>query len=321
MNILLTGATGFVGNHLLSALLDAGHVVVSAIRGQNSGLDDRAQQALIQGLTGDQDWYSALVGCELVIHAAARAHIMSDSSVDPLAEYRRVNVDGTLALARQAAKAGVRRFIYLSSIKVNGESTAEGTPFCPETFSLPDDPYGVSKYEAEAGLRKLAEETSMEVVIIRPPLVYGPGVKANFAAMMKWVAKGMPLPLAGILQNRRSLVSLDNLADFILTCAEHPQAGNQTFLVSDGCDISTSGLLALMAEALSVPNRMLPIPVSWLRLAAKLVGKPAIAQRLCGSLQVDISKNKELLGWVPPFSSAECMKKTALAFLENNSNK
>ncbi len=245
-------------------------------------------------------------------------HVMNDSSSNPLEDFREVNTHGTLNLAQQAADAGVKRFIFISSIKVNGESTELGLPFKSDDHFIPTDPYGLSKYEAEVGLRKIAEKTGMEVVIIRPPLVYGPGVKANFAAMMKWVNKGLPLPFGGIKNNKRSLVSVDNLVDLIITCIDHPKAVNQTFLVSDDEDLSTSQLLSNMASALNVPNRLLPIPASWLSLVAKLLGKPAIAQRLCGSLQVDISKTKKLLNWRPPYSTAECMKKTADVFLKNN---
>jgi nucleoside-diphosphate-sugar epimerase len=239
---------------------------------------------------------------------------MKDSSGDPLAECRRVNVAGTLNLARQAAAAGVKRFIFLSSIKVNGEQTLPGQPFTEDDVPAPLDPYSTSKYEAEEGLRELARQTGMEVVIIRPPLVYGPGVKANFLNMMRWLHKRVPLPFAS-LNNRRSLVALDNLIDLIVVCLEHPAAANQTFLVSDGEDMSTTELLQRMAQALGRPARLMPIPASLLEAGAALLGRRDMAQRLCGSLQVDISKAKMLLGWNPPISVDEGLRCTAHGFL------
>jgi UDP-glucose 4-epimerase len=235
---------------------------------------------------------------------------MADKAADPLEEFRRVNVQGTLNLARQAAAAGVRRFVFISSIKVNGEATQLGRSFTADDAPAPLDAYGVSKMEAEQGLRELAAQTGMEVIIIRPPLVYGPGVKANFAAMMRWLQRGVPLPL-GAIHNQRSLVALDNLVDLIVTCHTHPAAANQTFLVSDGEDVSTSELLRRMGQALDRPARLLPVPQSWLKLAAAMVGKSDVAQRLCGSLQVDISKTRQLLSWTPPLSLDQGLKRAA----------
>ncbi|PKH01845.1 nucleoside-diphosphate sugar epimerase [Psychromonas sp. MB-3u-54] len=314
MKIVLTGSTGFLGKALLTKL--ANEPVELIQLGRNKDNKNNPDYIYIKGFDSASQFNLAIYKCDIVIHCAARVHIMDDNSASPLKAFREVNTHGTLNLAQQAADAGVKRFIFISSIKVNGESTEPGAPFKPDTDFIPTDPYGLSKYEAEVGLRKIAENTGMEIVIIRPPLVYGPGVKANFAAMIKWVNKGIPLPLGGITENRRSLVSLDNLVDLIITCIDHPKAANQTFLVSDDDDISTSKLLVRMATALDVPNRMLPIPSSWLTFAAKLIGKPAVAQRLCGSLQVDISKTKELLNWKPPYSTVECLKKTADAFLD-----
>lgn len=315
--IALTGGTGFLGEALLNTLADK-KVKCFGRQIPHKVLQDNFYQGTIDART---DFSAFLKNANVVIHCAARVHIMNDSSPNPLEDFREVNTYGTLNLARQAAEAGAKRFIFISSIKVNGESTEPGSPFKPDDSFVPSDPYGQSKYEAEIGLRKIAEKTGIEVVIIRPPLVYGPGVKANFESMMKWVNKGVPLPLGGIKKNRRSLVSLDNLVDLITICIEQPNAANQTFLVSDDDDISTSELLSRIAIALDCPNRMLPIPGSWLTLAARLIGKQAIAQRLCGSLQLDISKTKELLNWKPPYSTAECMKKTALDFLEKNKKK
>jgi len=313
--ILVTGGTGFIGSHLLRRLFQITKYDLITTSRNIKTVSNCKNTISIQAVTANTDWSDALKDIDTVIHLAARVHVMGDSSADPLSEFRSVNTFGTLNLAKQAADAGVKRFIFISSIKVNGESTELNFPFKPDDTFTPTDLYGLSKYEAELGLRKIAEQTDMEVVIIRPPLIYGSGVKANFASMMKWVNKGIPLPLGGIKENKRSLVSVDNLVDLIVTCIEHPNAANQTFLVSDDDDVSTTGLLQNMAIALGVKSRLLPVPSSWFILAAKLIGKPAISGRLCGSLQVDISKNKALLDWKPPFSSAECMKKTADDFL------
>ena len=240
---------------------------------------------------------------------------MRDEATDPLSEFRKVNVDATLNLAAQAANAGVRRFIFVSSVKVNGESTLPGKAFTAHQVPAPSDPYGISKWEAEQKLRFLASETGMEVVVIRPVLVYGPGVKANFLNMMKWLYKGVPLPL-GAIHNKRSLVALDNLVDLIVTCIDHPRAGNQTFLVSDGEDLSTTELLQRMSRALGKRPRLLPVPAWMLETAANVLGKRSIAQRLCGSLQVDIEHTRERLGWTPPVSVDAALRKTAQHFLE-----
>ncbi|CRM19961.1 UDP-glucose 4-epimerase [Pseudomonas sp. 25 E 4] len=240
---------------------------------------------------------------------------MSDASSDPLTEYRKVNVVGTLKLAEQAAQAGVKRFVFISSIKVNGEGTRPGQPYTADDVPSPCDPYGVSKMEAEQQLRLLAQSTGMEVVIIRPVLVYGPRVKANFRSMMSWLNKGVVLPL-GAIGNQRSLVALDNLVDLIVTCMTHPAAAGQTFLVSDGEDLSTTQLLRRMGAALGKPARLLPVPAMLLEWGAALIGRKSIGQRLCGSLQVDITKARDLLGWVPPTSVSEALKKTAASFKE-----
>jgi nucleoside-diphosphate-sugar epimerase len=242
-----------------------------------------------------------------VVHAAARTHIMQDTVADPLTAFRLVNVQGTLNLARQAAEAGVKRFVFLSSVKVNGELTQMGHPFRENDIPAPQDPYALSKYEAVAGLCRLAEETGMEVVIIRPPLVYGPGVKANFENMIRWVRRGIPLPFAAV-SNKRSFVALDNLVDFIATCIVHPKAANQTFLVSDGEDLSTAELLQRVGLVLGKPMRLFPVPANLLQLAAGLIGKKTMAQRLCGSLQVDISKARDFLDWAPPLSVDEGLR-------------
>jgi nucleoside-diphosphate-sugar epimerase len=233
---------------------------------------------------------------------------MQDDATDPLQAYRDVNANGTLNLATQAAQAGVRRFVFVSSIKVNGEVTRLGKPFTADDLPSPVDPYGVSKREAERGLHEIEVRTGMEVVIVRPPLVYGPGVKANFAAMMRWVARGIPLPL-GAIHNARSMVALDNLVDLLVTCVKHPSAAGQTFLVSDGEDVSTTELLRRTAQTMGKRAPLLPVPAFVLEAGAALVGKRAVAQRLCGSLQVDMAKTQTLLGWRPPLTLDEGLKK------------
>lgn len=265
-------------------------------------------------LSADADWRPALEGVTAVVHAAARVHVMREEAADPLAEFRRANVEGTLALARQAAAAGVERFIFISSIKVNGESTPRDRPFSAADVPQPQDPYGVSKLEAERALGELARETRLEVVIVRPPLVYGPGVKANFFALLKWLQRGVPLPF-GAIRNRRSLVALDNLVDLVATCVEHPAAPGQTLLVSDGDDLSTTELLRRLAHALGKPARLVPVPEPVLIFAARALGAGSIARRLCGSLCVDIAPTRSLLGWAPPLSVDEGLRTAAEAFL------
>jgi nucleoside-diphosphate-sugar epimerase len=309
---LVTGATGFVGRAVCAELARRQYAVRSIVRVHRvsdsvSGaeLSDRVQLDDIGPAT---DWSGALDEVKAVVHLAARVHVMHDSSADPLAAFRAVNVAGTLNLARQAAAAGVKRFVFISSVKVNGESTPPGRAFTEADAPNPQDAYGQSKHEAEQGLRQLSADTGMEVVIIRPPLVYGPGVKANFAALMRAVQRGWPLPL-GAVHNQRSLVALDNLVDFIVTCITHPQAANQTFLVSDGHDLSTTELVRGMAQAAGVRARLLPVPVWALQAGASLLGKGDAVQRLCGNLQVDISKARSLLGWVPPVSVEEGLRR------------
>ncbi len=311
MKALVTGANGFVGRSVWQRL-DAmnGVQAVGSVRGAAAFTDTGTAVVAVGDLSAQTDWSVALDGVEAVVHAAARVHVMDDTSTDPLAEFRRVNVQGTLNLARQAAAQGVQRFVFVSSIKVNGEATLVGAPFSEIDLPAPLDPYGVSKMEAEQGLRQIAAETGMEIVIIRPPLVYGSGVKANFAALMRAVQRGWPLPL-GAVHNQRSLVALDNLVDFIVTCTSHPQAANQTFLVSDGHDLSTTELERGLARAAGVPARLVPVPVWALRAGATLLGKGDAMQRLCGDLQVDISKARQLLGWMPPISVEEGLRRAA----------
>jgi len=252
-------------------------------------------------LLSSTDWRLALNGIKAVVHCAARVHVMNDTSKTPLEEYRQVNVRGTLNLALQAAKAGVRRFIFVSSIKVNGEATLLNHPFTADDLPAPIDPYGVSKLEAEKGLLEIELCTGMEVVIIRSPIVYGPGVKANFASMLIWVARGLPLPL-GHIQNLRSFVALDNLVDLLVTCLTHPAAAGQTLLVSDGEDISTTELVRRTGQAMGKKVLLIPLPASLLKIGSAFLGKEVMMQRLCDSLQVDIEKTRSLIGWNPPIT-------------------
>jgi len=314
MKVLVTGANRFVGNALVTQLLADNLVVIGAVRSKDSILPDGAGRFLILDILDEIHWNSMLEGVTVVIHTAARVHVMDDSVADPLVEFRKVNVDATLNLASQAADTGVKRFIFSSSVKVNGEINQLGQSFQPNYNYRPTDPYGLSKYEAEQGLFVIAEETGMEVVIIRPPLIYGPAVKANFASMIKWINKGIPLPL-GAVKNQRSLVALDNLVSFIIHCIEHPQAANKVFLISDGEDVSTTELLQKVAKAFGKQARLVSVPVSWMSFAARLIGKGDMTNRLFGSLQVDSSKARNLLGWKPVTTMDEQLKKTADAYL------
>lgn len=312
MHVILTGATGFIGSAFLVAAQQRSMKIRSVFRSNEQAKrfgDAKNSAVVVPGIEADTDWSEALVDVDVVVHCAARVHVMNDSIADPLAEFCKVNVAGTLNLAKQAALAGAKRFVFLSSIKVNGEETQPGGPYSAHDVPAPEDAYGLSKAEAEAGLRLLSLETGMEVVIIRPPLVYGPGVKGNFSSLLRWVARGLPLPLGLATTNRRSLVGLDNLVDLILTCVDHPKAANQTLLVSDGEDLSTADLLRRIGKALNRPARLIPVPVRILLIASRLLGKSSIAQRLLGSLQVDISETCTLLNWKPPVSVDEGLRR------------
>ncbi len=313
--VLITGANGFIGNSVVSYLANSPKYEVRvSVRKSTKIFSPLTKVFPNCDISTNTDWKIALEKVDCVIHCAARVHVLNETSTDPLTEFRRINVDGTLNLARQAGNAGVKRFIFISSLKVNGEFTELGKPFFADDIPKPMDPYGISKMEAEQGLRILAAQTGMEVVIIRPPLVYGPGVKANFLSLMRWLDRGLPLPL-GSVHNKRSFTALENLVDLIVRCVAHPAAANQVFLVSDDEDLSTTDLLRRMGKAMGKAPLLFPFPVFFLNTAAKMIRKPGIAQRLLGSLQVSISKTKELINWRPPISVDEALKRTAKHYL------
>lgn len=314
--VLVTGANGFIGKAVCDVLPSRNFNVLRVVRRSlDASHSDDIETISMFELNETTDWSSALEGVDSVVHLAARVHMMNDVSVDPLQEFRRINVALTINLAQQAADAGVRRFIFVSSIKVNGEATSDGQPFKPEDIPNPTDPYGISKLEAEQGLFKLAAKTGLEVVIIRPVLVYGPGVKANFLSIMRWAAKGVPLPF-GSLENRRSLVAIDNLVDLIAISIDHPAADGQIFLVSDGEDITIKNLLSRISLASGVPARLIPVPVIFLKITGRILGQHKVIQRLASSLEVDITKTVQLLGWEPPISVDEGIRR-ALASESN----
>ncbi len=311
MNILVTGANGFVGSALVEHLSTMPEFqVIASMRDPEGVIDTQVKSRFIANLAPDTNWAAGLENIDCVVHTAARVHVMGEVSKKQLAEFRNINCAGTLNLARQAAEAGVKRFVFISSVKVNGEVTIPGEPLNEEVEPSPVDPYGISKREAEDGLRELAKETGLEVVIIRPPLVYGAGVKGNLVKLADLVNKRAPLPL-GAIHNKRSFVALDNLVDFIIVCMTHPQAAHQTFFVSDGTDLSTTELIQHMAKAMDKSLVLLPLPESLLKMIMSVLGRREIAQRLCDSLQIDISKARKVLGWIPPIDVVEGMRRLA----------
>lgn len=304
MTILITGGSGFVGGALARRLVDQG-IRVRTLGRTRPGIATE----FFEGLIDDQQVSSkALEGVDCVVHLAGRAHQLRDTSVDPLESFRAANCRLSEKLATQAIEAGVRRFVFISSIGVNGAFTQDGHPFTEASQAEPHSPYARSKYEAEVALRRLAERSDMELVIIRPPLVYGAGAPGNFSSLMRWVGKGIPLPF-GAVHNKRSLIAVDNLVDLIIRCIDHPAAANELFLAGDGDDLSTTELLRGVADAMGRPVRLIPVPVALLRLAASALGKKGMAHSLLDSLQVDISKARDLLGWEPPVSVEEGLRR------------
>ncbi|MFT6908431.1 MAG: UDP-glucose 4-epimerase [Oleiphilaceae bacterium] len=313
--ILLTGASGFVGAEFAKVADEKDFMVRGAVRSLPEAISVFSELVAVGNISFDTNWQVELDSIDVVIHLAARVHVMQDTANSPLSEFRSINTRATLNLAKQASESGVKRFVYLSSIKVNGESTSAGVQFTTEDVFVPSDPYALSKYEAEQALLALAKETGMEVVIIRPPLIYGEGVKANFASLMKLAGKGLPLPFRGIKYNRRSLVSVYNLVDLIKVCIDHPCAANQIFLVSDDNDLSTSQMVALMAKVQGKHNFSVSIPVWCFRLLGKIFKKDAVVDRLVGSLQLDIEHTKKTLDWVPPYTVEHGFKLAAKKML------
>jgi UDP-glucose 4-epimerase len=314
--ILVTGAAGFVGRALTARLAPRTGVRAATHAAPYEWHHPNLTAFHGKLLSPEEDWSTELDGVDAVVHCAARVHVMRESGGDAAA-YRRINVEGTLNLARQAAAAGARRFIFLSSIKVNGECTLPDRPFTADQAPAPSDPYGISKLEAEQGLRALARDSGLEVVIVRPCLVYGPGVKANFLTLMRILARGWPLPFGAVTRNRRSFVALDNLVDLLALCIDHPAAANRTFLVSDGEDLSTADWLERLGAALGRPARLFSVPAGWLEAAAAALGRADESRRLCQSLQVDMRQTREMLGWTPPLGVNEGLRRAAAYWLDS----
>lgn len=320
--VLVTGANGFVGKVLCRSLLQSGCLARAGLQTSapwtqlQASTPGLTEFAVVGDLGANPNLNGALENVTVVVHLAARVHMMRDSAGDPIKEYRRVNVYATQALATAAAKQGVRRIVYVSSVKVNGESTS-ARPFTEADQPDPQDPYAVSKWEAEEALRSIGAKTGIEIVIVRPPLVYGPGVRANFLRLISLAARGIPLPLPDT-KNRRSLIGVENLADFLVRCVTHPEAANETFMVSDGEDVSTRELIARIASALGRSARFLPVPESAVRLAARLAGKEPALNRLFGSLVVNSDKARQKLGWKPPFTLDNGLAATARWYQESS---
>ena len=308
MNLLVTGANGFVGHALCKAAITRG-INISKVTRRHCELLTNAKSFVVGDISGATDWSMALKDCDVLIHLAARVHVMLDSVDDPLTEFRKVNTVGTEHLARSAAAKGVKRFVYVSSVKVNGEETIGNQSYSEKSLPNPQDPYSISKWEAEQALQRVAEETGLEVVIVRTPLVYGAGVKGNFAQMISVLKRGLPLPFASV-RNKRSLIYVGNLVDALLLCATHQAAFGQTYLVSDGEDLSTSDLLHKLTVMIGKTSRLFPFPITLLKLAGYLTGNSKQLERLLGSLQVDSSKIRRELGWVPPYTVEEGLQST-----------
>lgn len=314
--ILVTGATGFVGQRLLDYLPERGHLARAAVRRASSSVDVKVDPIVVGEINGSTDWSRALQGVDVVVHLAARVHVMNETETDPLLAFREINTEGTRQLAEQAASLGVKRLVYLSTIKVNGEETFDKPFTASDPVNIPEDPYGQSKWEAEQLLKEIGERTGLEIVIIRPPLVYGPGVKANFLSLIKLARRGLPLPLSGI-ENRRTLVGLDNLVDLITTCCEHPAAAGQVFLAGDDETLSTPDLVRAISAALERKPRLFYFPPWLMQLGTRMLGKKAIWQRLAGSLAVDNSAAKQQLNWQPVSTLAEELMRTVQAMAQH----
>lgn len=312
LRILVTGATGFVGKFIVKSLVAENYDVVASVRTKSIHLPLEITQIIVAGLHPSTDWSTALKDVDIVIHAAARAHVLDKPTDKSLVEFQNINTKGTLSLAQQAAKEQVKRFIYISSIRVNGKNNS--SPFTEMDEPNPQELYAISKFEAEQHLLALGKAAKMEITIIRPPLVYGPNPSANFANLIKWVNRGIPLPF-GAIHNQRSFVAIDNLVSFIIHCIDHPKAANEIFLIADGKDVSTTELLRKVANAFGKKPMLIPIPVSVMTFFAKVLGKGDIANRLFSSLQVDSSKARNLLGWKPVTTMDEQLKETADAYL------
>ncbi len=312
MKFMISGAGGFVGKALCAELLRRGQFVSAAVRSGNS-LIENTEVIIVGAIDSETNWADALRDVDVVIHLAARVHVMRESATDPLAEFLQINLHGTSNLARQAACFGVKRLVFASSIKVNGEQTSATQAFTELDEPNPHDYYSISKWQAEQALWRIAQDTGLEIVVVRPPLVYGPGVKGNFAQMLAVVAKRIPLPLASVY-NRRSLIYVENLVDVLIACATHPVAAGQTYLVSDGEDVSTPDLLRQLGDAMRYPAHLLPFPTSWLRIWGKLSGKSDQVERLLGSLQVDSGKIRRDLDWVPPYTLQQGLQTTAESY-------
>lgn len=310
--VLVTGANGFIGQFLCRELHGSGYRVRAAVRNEQRGQDLPVELVAVGDLNGETDWSAAVSQADVVIHLAARVHVMDENARDPLAAFRAINVHETVALAYAAVRAGVKRFVYVSSIKVNGEATGS-RPFTSQDLPQPEGPYGISKWEAERALWKIASDTGLEVTVVRPPLVYGPGVGGNFARLLKLVERRIPLPL-GAVSNHRSMVYVENLTSALISCALHPAAAGQTYLVSDGEDLSTPALIRHLGQMINAPARLWPVPTSVLMLAGSIARKRGEVERLIGSLRVDSTGLQTSLGWVPPFTVAQGLERTASWF-------
>lgn len=310
--VLVTGASGFIGTSLLERLGEAGYRVVAAVRHASGRIPNHLPAIRVGDMQPDTDWSQALKEVNVVVHAAARAHVMHEQAEDPLREFRRVNVEGTLGLARQAVAAGVERFVFISSIGVNGACTG-AEAFSERSSPAPHADYAISKLEAEQGLLEIAKSSSMELVIVRPPLVYAGHAPGNFHRLLKLVRSELPLPFAAV-ENRRSMIALENLVDFISLCIEHPAAANELFLISDGMDLSTSDMIRYLAAGMGCKTRLFPMPDVLMRKVAQLLGRAAMYTQLCGSLTIDSSKARELLGWTPPMTAEQALLKAGHDF-------